>query len=498
MVSTSQQDFLPSIQDNEFLPPISRWSTLGGLFIVGSMGVAIALASVFKYNVTVKAAANVRPAGELRLVQATTEGQVTDIFVKENQPVNQGDVIATIDDSRLQTQKRNVQSSIQQAQLQLTQINAQIRAIDSHSLAETDRINRAVTSAEAELTRRRRDYQDQQITTTADVAEAEANVRLSQEELQKAQVQLQSAQADLNSTIAALNAAQAKFKRYQPIAEFGALSQNQLEEAKLAVTQQQQAVKSQQAAVEVQKQTIEQQYQTVAAAKARLKRALAMLNPTQADVAIAQQRIPQEKAMGEATLATLTRERDALIQQRIDMQKQLERDTHSLKQAEIDLSQTLIKAPTDGILFKLNLRNSSQTVRPGEEIAQLAPTPSNTTLVVKALVAAQDIGKVKTNQKAQLRISACPYPDYGTLNGVVSTISPDAITPPGNEAAIASNPTRNSAFFEVTIKPETLSLRQGNNYCPIQLGMEGTADIISRQETVIQFLLRKARLMTDL
>jgi multidrug efflux pump subunit AcrA (membrane-fusion protein) len=429
-------------------------------------------------------------------VQATTEGQVTGIFVKENQPINKGDVIAAIDDSRLQTQKRNVQSSIQQAQLQLTQINAQIRAIDSQILAETDRINGAVTSAEAELTRRRRDYQDQQITTTADVAEAEANVRLSQEELQKAQAQLQSAQADLNSTIAALNAAQAKFKRYQPIAELGALSQNQLEEAKLAVTQQQQAVKSQQAAVEVQKQTIEQQYQTVAAAKARLKRALATLNPTQADVAIAQQRIPQEKAIGEATLATLTRERDALIQQRIDMQKQLERDTHSLKQAEIDLSQTLIKAPTDGILFKLNLRNSSQTVRPGEEIAQLAP--SNTTLVVKALVAAQDIGKVKTNQKAQLRISACPYPDYGTLNGVVSTISPDAITPPGNEAAIASQSTRNSAVFEVTIKPETLSLRQGNNYCPIQLGMEGTADIISRQETVIQFLLRKARLMTDL
>lgn len=496
MVSTSNSDFLPPIQDNEFLPPISHWSTLGGLFIVGSMGVAIALASVFKYNVTVKAAANVRPAGELRLVQATTEGQVTGIFVKENQQVNQGEVIATIDDSRLQTQKRNVQSSIQQAQLQLTQINAQIRAIDSQIVAETDRINRAVTSAEAELTRRRRDYRDQQITTTADVAEAQANVRLSQEELQKAQAQLQSTQANLNSTIAALNAAQAKFNRYQPIAELGAISQNQLEEAKLAVTQQQQAVKAQQAAVDVQKQTIEQQYQTVAAAKARLKRALATLNPTQAEIAIAQQRIPQEQAMGEATLATLTRERDALIQQRIDRQKQLERDTHSLKQAEIDLSQTVIKAPTEGILFKLNLRNSSQTVRPGEEIAQLAP--SNTTLVVKALVAAQDIGKVKTGQKAQLRISACPYPDYGTLNGVVSTISPDAITPPGNEAAIASNPTRNSAFFEVTIKPKTLSLRQGNNHCPIQLGMEGKADIISRQDTVIQFLFRKARLMTDL
>jgi len=114
-------------------------------------------------------------------------------------------------------------------------------------------------------------------------------------------------------------------------------------------------------------------------------KAFDVLNPSQAEVAVASEGIAQEKATGKATFATLDKEREALSQQRIQIGKQLERDTRELQQVEIDLSQAIISAPASGTLFKLNLRNSSQTVRPGEEIAQIAP--SNSTLVIKALVA---------------------------------------------------------------------------------------------------------------
>ncbi len=46
----TQHASLPSVQENEFLPPISRWTRLGGLFIAGSVGVAIALAAFTPYN----------------------------------------------------------------------------------------------------------------------------------------------------------------------------------------------------------------------------------------------------------------------------------------------------------------------------------------------------------------------------------------------------------------------------------------------------------------
>lgn len=498
----SKLNFLPQAQVNEFLPPISRWLNIGGLIIVAVVGLAIPLASVTKYKVTVRAQANVRPAGELRLVQAATEGAIMLVLVKENQLVNQGDIIATIDDSRLQTQKSQLQNNIGQARLQIVQINAQISALNSQILAETDRIDRAVVSAEAELERRQREYQDRLVTTVADVEEAEANLWQAQEELQEAQAQLKSAQANLRSIKAALNAARTKQNRYQPIAELGALSQDQFEEAKLDVQRQEEAVESQKATVEAQQQTIERLQQGIKAAVARLKRVQASINPSTAEIAIARSRIAQEQASGQVTLASLNKEREALLQQRIEINKQLERDVRELQQVEIDLGKTTITATAKGIISQLSLRNPGQTVRPGEEIAQIVP--SNAALEVKAAVLPGDIGKVERGQEVQMRVSACPYPDYGTLPGVVSQISEDTIKPQTNSGNATmftpSNQTGNAvgAFYEVTIKPETLTLNREKHQCTIHLGMDGRADIITKEETLLQFLLRKAKLLADI
>ncbi|MEH1844854.1 MAG: biotin/lipoyl-binding protein [Nostoc sp.] len=115
---------LPQAEENDFLPPLGSWTTIGGVITLVTVTIAVAVASVTKYKVTVQAQASLRPAGELRLVQAATEGPVMRIFVKENQVVKTGDAIATIDDSRLQTQKSQLQSGVGQIKLQLVQINA--------------------------------------------------------------------------------------------------------------------------------------------------------------------------------------------------------------------------------------------------------------------------------------------------------------------------------------------------------------------------------------
>ena len=136
-------------------------------------------------------------------------------------------------------------------------------------------------------------------------------------------------------------------------------------------------------------------------------------------------------------------------------------------------------------------------MRPGEEIAQIVP--SNAPLVLKAAISPQDISQLAEGQKVQMRVSACPYPDYGTLKGVVSHISEDTIKPIGTGSSGTSSTAAKggASFYEVTIKPDTLVLGEGKNQCPIQLGMEGKADIISREETALKLFLRKARLFTN-
>ena len=494
-----RQNLLTQVDENDFMPSISPWTRLGGLFLVGSVGIAITLSAFTPYKVTVKAQAQVRPAGELRIVEAKTEGTIVGINVEENQKIQRGDIIATIDSSRLETQKIQRQSQIQQSKLQLGQINVQVSSLERQIQAEQARIQRAVEVATVELSRSQREYQDLQITSKAEVTEAEANVRLAQEEWQQAQAEFISAQANLKSNQAALASATSRRDRYQEISVTGALSQNQLEEAQLEVEQQQQQVAAQKATVEQQKRGVARQKQAIEAAKARLNNVRAALNPHDGEVAVAKQRIAQERASGDATVAALSREREAMIQQRIELEQQLARDIRELKQIDKDIEQTVIKAPDNGVLFQLSLRNPSQTVQTGSEIARIAP--DKTSLALEALVSSNDIGNLKVGQKAQVRISACPYPDYGTLKGIVSRISPDTISLESNSNSSKSqNMSRiqGASVYKVKLDPDRLTLSQGKNQCVLQLGMEGRVDIITKEETVLKFLLRTARLIADL
>ncbi len=503
MVSTSKHkdNFLPDLDENDFLPPLSRWTTLGSLFLVSAVAITVAVAAITKYRVTIKAQATLRPAGELRLVQAATEGSVIEISAQANQSIKKGDPIALLDDSRLQTQKSQLESKIQQAQLQLSQIMAQLRSLDTQIVAETDRLSRRVDSAVAQLNQRQRDYRDRQITSQAEVEEAQANLMLAQDELDAAFAELKSIIANLQSAQVSLQASIAKRNRYENAAEAGALSLDQLEEIQLVVKQQEKNVESQIANVERQKQEIERGEKAVQVAQARLQRSETALNPSSAEVTVARQRIGQEQATKKATLAILNKEREALIQQRIDISKQLEQHISELQQVEINLTKTTITATADGIIAQLNLRNSGQTVRSGEEIAKIVP--SNAPLNIKAVVSPQDIGKLGNGQKVQMRVSACPYPDYGTLKGIVTQISEDTIKPQDGSFIPSVMPKKNnnkeaefSSFYEVTIEPEKLVLGKDENLCQIELGMEGRADIITREETFLKFLLRKARLKT--
>lgn len=77
----------------------------------------------------------------------------------------------------------------------------------------------------------------------------------------------------------------------------------------------------------------------------------------------------------------------------------------------------------------------------------------------------------------------------------MSAIAPDATTPQSNETTTSGAVLR---FYEVTIQPLKIELNKGDRQYGIQPGMDMTADIISREETVLTFILKKARLITDL
>lgn len=430
-MNTLQPDQLHFVQEDEFLPSISPWVSMGGMVLVLVFGAAVAISSTLKFSITVKAPAAIRPAGGLSVVQSGMDGTITHISVEENQIVKKGDLFAQLDDSGLQNRKSQLQGDIQSITLQRYQINAQLRALDNQILAETRLVRRSIAAAEANLTSHRRRYQNLKISTEANLEEAQAGHHLASEE----------------------------YLRFKELEESGAI-------AKLQVKEKEASLK---------------------AASARIKRLKAATNPTDATIDQALEQIAQERARGSVTLAGLNQQKEQLMRTRIEAQKQLQHTQKELQQIDHELKGTQIRAPIDGTVLQLNLRNPGQVVQPGIPIAQIAPR--NAPLIIKAKVGAQDINQVKTGQTVQMRVSACPYTDYGTLKGTVINVSPDAI--PMSDASTSP------AFYEVTVQPRTLYMGTQQRWCRLQFGMEGRADIVSRQETVLQFVLKKARLMSN-
>jgi HlyD family type I secretion membrane fusion protein len=435
MASKIDPESLPLVTPDEFIPSISRLITSGGVVLVVIFSGAAILSTILNYNVTVKASATIRPVGELRLVQAATEGVIRSITVKENQVVKKGEIIAHIDDSQLQTKKTQLQGNIEESRLQLAKIEGQINSLHLQVQAETKLIDRSVASAEAELRLQTRNYRDKKMIVETEVEQAQASLLLAKDEMQ----------------------------RYRQLANGRAI-------APLLVKQKEQALQ---------------------VAQIKLKQARTSLNPSNAEIAIANEKIAQEKARGLATIASLKKEQENLQSRQIEVQNKLKSDIKSLQQTYLELSKTIIRSPDDGTILALQLRNTSQLVQPGEAIAQIAP--NNGALIVKAYVAGQDIDKVKPEQQVQMRVSACPYPEYGTLKGVVKAVAPDALP-----SSLADKSANNAALaYEVIIQPQTKFVGQGQHICQLKAGMESRADIISRQETVFQFILRKFKILTE-
>lgn len=427
----------------DFLPPVNNWITFGGIGLVSTFFSLFTLSAFFKYNVTVKVPVLIRPSGEVTLVQVAREGIIKSIEVKDNQFVRFNDVIVYLDDSQLQSQKKQLEGDIAQGLTQLREIDKQLENLDNRIVSETARLERIKASAKAELKRAQREYQELQVTTVTELIEAEAAFDLAQDE----------------------------FNRYQELAKTGIVSQLQISEkqANLKTTQ------------------------------ARLKRVQQSLNPINANVEIALEKVAEVEEQMNINFASLNQEKSSLIALQAQTKNQVENNYQQLKQIEIELEKSVIRAPTSGFLQKATLRNSQQVLQTGDTIASIMP--SDSPLDAKAFVSSRDINQVQVGQQVKIRISACPYTDYGTLEGKIISISSDVTdsqtgTNPAEISPLTPSSTEN--IFRVTIQPNDLKMGTGNLECLIKVGMEGRADIVTGRETLLTLILRKARLLTDL
>lgn len=194
----------------------------------------------------------------------------------------------------------------------------------------------------------------------------------------------------------------------------------------------------------------------------------------------------QQAMQGLASARSQERSREA------ELSKELAVIEQSYAEGQRNLRNAVVRSPVEGVVFQLQVQNPQQTIGAGQALATI--TPSTAARVVKVTVRGEDVDNVKVGQWADLRIAGCPYPDYGTLPARVETVSPDALPAGGAVEGTEGAAGSASDLFEVTLKPLGNQLGKGSRRCEVKLGMRLRADISTRQETLLRFVLRKTRI----
>lgn len=107
---------------------------------------------------------------------------------------------------------------------------------------------------------------------------------------------------------------------------------------------------------------------------------------------------------------------------------------------------TVIRSPVDGVVNSLYLVNEGEVVRPGVTIMDIVP--AGDPLVIEARLPVHDIGYVAVGQVAVIKLPTADARRFGSLEGIVQHISPDAVTLNSGETFYRVRVVTNKDYFE--------------------------------------------------
>lgn len=442
-----EREFLSPLLEIQETPPspIKRWTAWTLIALV----IALAgWATIGKISIVATAAGKFIPDGHLKEIQPLDSSIVKAIDVTEGQRVRKGDLLIELD------------PALSAAQLQANADKYSFNRLEQARLV-------------SELTDRRPDFAG--VDQSSGRVQLEERIRRAQEKDYAAKVA--EAQAAIAEKSAALAAAQATMEKYvqltalatereasaRPLVPIGAISHEDYLKLKEDLVQNRQDAAAQQ-------QTLEQD---------------------QAALTQAQQALNQVKRDHAANLYQNLAERVA--------------DEPALK-GDFDKSRKLyalewLRSPVDGVVQSVDVTTVGQVVTSAQSLVTIVP--DGTPLIVEATVSNKDIGYIKVGQPVQVKVDTFPFQKYGTLQGTLVWISPDA----EDKSATSSDiDTRTGAVPESTQRATDRDPSAGFVYrvqirvaharfivegqpTSVEPGMTVQADILTGQRRVIEFFL---------
>jgi hemolysin D len=466
-----------SVEESKFANSVilrqsPMWSRAILWGIVGVTSLVIIWANFARIEEAIPTQGKLEPQGTVKEVQAPVAGVVKDVFVKDGQQVRRGDLLMRLDATATQAQL----ISLLKIRTSLTQENQFYRSqlASKNLIPETSELVKniqlppgiaSLTKSRATLIAENRLYRAQLNGTPIQLSpEEEARLEFSKTELDARivsdKLQTNQLEKQFNETKAQLSSAQdirevnqTILNNIEPLAKAGAIS-------RIQVLKQKEQLRTHQADVE--RLTQEQARLQYAIAQSREK-----LRNT---VAMAKKELLVQIAANDKQIAQIDSELNKAI---LENQKKLAEIESQISQTRLNLQYQELRAPTNGIVFDLQARSPGFVTNPSQAVLKIVPSEE---LTAKAYITNKDIGFIKKGMKVDVRIDSFPFSEFGDIKGEVTWIGSDALPP---------DQVRPYYSFPVKISLDRQSLMVKDKKVPLQSGMSVTANIKTRDRTVI-------------
>jgi hemolysin D len=431
-VKGDYHDFKPILTEIEERPA----NPLGAIFlwtIIAFMVVVMLGLYLVKVDVVVSARGKIIPLGDVKVVQPLETGVVTGIHVKEGDFVTKGAILLEIDPSIDKADLEGKEKNLKFSRLAMERINA---VLSGNGFSP----HRKNYPPDVVATQVRR-YSAQKAVYTSTLQEKEKEYREAQSMLNTVTEEIKKLRDLLGITVE-------DERRQKALVEIGAMAENR--------------------------------YREKMKERMNLEREIDVKGGQLEQAATKLERIKDEIE----TFKNSFKEK-LLSEFSTNMQGKnvLEAEVSNLRFKQ---EKKYIVSPVSGYVNQLPVKTIGGVVTTAQPVVSLVP--ENTPLLVNALVFNKDIGFVKEGQSCVIKVDTFDFQKYGTVEGLVQTVSPFSLDEKGNERESQEGNKAGSYPVYVKMISEKLFTKDGTEYS-LKPGMSVTAEINVGKRRVIEFFL---------
>jgi hemolysin D len=408
--------------------PVSPAPRVAMWLLIAFSTIALLWASFGRIDVVATAQGKVVPNDRTKTIQPIETATVKAIHVSDGQRVKAGDVLIELDETYAQADLERLMGDLEVLRLQVARGQAMIASLDTDQPLKLEH----PPGVDKET------FLEAQQLLIGQMSEFKAKQRRIESEAARRQAELSSTQELVRKLELTVPIAKQRAQDFKSLADENFVSQHDYLQRE---------------------QTRIEQEADLANLRGKLR---------EIEAALRQAREQKAELIAETRRVNLESISDGL--QKVAAQEQ------ELLKAGSREKLMRLTSPVDGTVQQLAVHTVGGVVTPAQPIMVIVPSDNG--LEVEAFLENKDIGFVKPDQNAEIKIETFQFTKYGTINAKVSSVSHDAI-----------NDEKRGLIYSTRVKMDKATIDVGGTPVSLSPGMAVSVEIKTGKRRVIEYFL---------